>query len=177
MKIQVFGRGPFCLLALAGDCVYWASAAKKQVIEVIGGYAWMANFMDQKGYVATDGMYDGRTRRLDTQYNFENTLINRACGMGAYESRNTDPKPFDCGVCHTTGYTAEGEPAAEGYAGTDTCKSCHSRAGTHPAIIASFAESGHQHALTAVTGGAARDAVYGNPGAARKFKCGTSGQI
>ena len=42
---------------------------RKQVITVIGGYGWMAKFMDQKGYVATDGVYS-----VNTQYNFENTL-------------------------------------------------------------------------------------------------------
>ncbi len=56
---------------------------RKQVITVIGGYGWMAKFMDQKGYVATDGVYN-----VNTQYNFENTVINQDAAWVPYEADN-----------------------------------------------------------------------------------------
>lgn len=167
MKNKLLRSRLLICLALTAMIFMGMDCRKKQVINVIGGYGWMAKFMDQKGYVATDGVYG-----VNTQYNFKNTVINQDTAWVPYEAASTDPKPFDCGVCHTTGYTAEGQPAAQGFAGSETCKSCHS--GMDAAIIASFAESGHQHALTKVRGEAPEMPFTVIPEAPEKFKWGTA---
>jgi hypothetical protein len=154
-------------LALTAMIFMGMDCQKKQVINVIGGYAWMAKFMEQKGYVATDGVYG-----VNTQYNFENTLLNQDAAWVPYEADNPDNKPFDCGVCHTTGYTAEGQPAAVDYAGSETCKACHNT--TNPDILSSFPQTGHQHALTSVNGEAPEMPFTEIPGAPEKFKIGTT---
>lgn len=154
-----------------------AGCKKKEVVAVIGGYGWMAKFMDQDGYVATGGVYkkysQGARVAVDTQYNFENTLLDLDAAWVPYEAASAEPLPFDCGACHTTGYTAAGEPAAAGYAGSESCKLCHNT--THPEILTSFPETGHQHALTAVSGQAPDMPFTDIPAAPETFRFGTTG--
>ena len=47
-----------------------AAGCQKQVTYVIGGFGWKANYLDQDGYVATDGV-----DKVKTQYNLANELI------------------------------------------------------------------------------------------------------
>ncbi len=169
MKNKQVQSWPLICLALTAVLFFSTACKKKQVIEVIGGYAWMANFMDQKGYVASDGVYG-----VNTQYNFENTLINQAAAWVPYEADNPAPKPFDCGVCHTTGYTGKDAATATGYAGSDACKSCHSS--THAEIIQSFPQTGHQHALTPINGAAPDMPFTEISEAPEKFKFGSTGK-
>ena len=57
------GRSFICLLL--GAVVLMAPACqRKQVTYVIGGYGWMARFIDQDGNVITDGV-----DRTKSQYN------------------------------------------------------------------------------------------------------------
>lgn len=133
-----------CII-LSAFVIMGQSCTAKQAIYVLGGYGWMANFMDQKGNIATDGV-DG----VDTQYNLANSLLKEEEGFFPYEPNQQDPKPYDCGSCHTTGFSKAGDPAATGYAGSETCNGCHSS--LHKEIIDAFPESGHQHMLNAVSG-------------------------
>jgi len=133
--------GSFIFLLL-GAVILMAAGCQKQVTHVIGGFGWKAHYMDQDGYVATDGVDN-----VKTQYNLANTYIGTEAKWVSYESGQKNPKPFDCGRCHTTGFTAGSSPA-EGYAGSGACKTCHSQ------IFDAFTETGHQHALNPVNGAA-----------------------
>lgn len=71
---------------------------------VIGGYKWKARFMDQEGYIITDE--PGKTGNAEylNQYNFANPIVGKDAGWVKYKS-GTEKLPYDCGGCHTTGYT------------------------------------------------------------------------
>jgi hypothetical protein len=73
---------------------------------VIGGYNWKARFMDQQGYIITDrpGATISDTNYLN-QYNFANPAIDAEAGWVKYKSGTSELK-YDCGTCHTTGYSA-----------------------------------------------------------------------
>lgn len=140
-----YGKRWFMLFLFLGAFFFMGlSCQPRQVVYVIGGYGWMAQFMDQNGNIATNGV-DG----VNTQYNLENMLIKEQAGFVAYEPDQQEPKPYDCGSCHTTGFSKAGEPAAEGYAGSDSCRGCHSN--TDRDIIDGFSESGHQHIINRVS--------------------------
>jgi len=165
-------------LALATVVFTGMGCGNNEVISVIGGYGWMANFIDQKGYVATGGAYkkfdQGKFVPIKMQYNFENSILDQDAEWVPYEADSSDPKLFDCGVCHATGYSAKGQPTAEGYAWSEACKLCHNA--TNPDILASFPASGHQHALTAVSGQAPDMPFTDIPGAPDTFVFGTTGK-
>jgi hypothetical protein len=158
-----FAKGWSLLCLLLGACFLMAPGCQKQVTYVIGGFGWKANYLDLDGYVATDGVDN-----VNTQYNLANGFIGTESKFVAYESGQKDPKLFDCGGCHTTGYAPD-DSTPEGYAGSGACITCHSQ------IFNSFAESGHQHILNAVNG-AAPDYPAFCPGveAPEKFTFGTT---
>lgn len=137
-----FIKGGAFIWLLLGAVMLMAPGCQKQVTYVIGGYGWKANYMDLDGYVATDG-----ADKVKTQYNLANTYIGTEAKWVSYMSGQKDPKPFDCGGCHTTGFAADGS-TPEGYAGSGACKGCHQQ------IFDSLAETGHQHALNPVSGAA-----------------------
>jgi hypothetical protein len=155
------GSSLICLVLAA--VILMAAGCQKQVTYVIGGFGWKAHYLDQDGYVATDGV-----DKVNTQYNLANELTGSEAKFVAYEPGQTDPKPFDCGGCHTTGYSADGSTPA-GYGGSGFCKTCHGQ------IFNSFAESGHQHILNAVSGAAPEYPAF-CPGveAPEKFTFGTT---
>ncbi len=90
---------------------------------VIGGFAWMARFLDQGGYLLTGP---------EAQWNL-------ATGVWAPYAEGETQKPYDCGPCHTTGYDPEG--AREGQPGIVGdwaeagvgCEACHGPGGKHVA--------------------------------------------
>jgi len=96
---------------------------------VIGGYAWKARFIDQDGYIITGG--EGSA----TQYNFANNDVGKPAGWVAYHAG--EQKPYDCGSCHTTGYSARGnQDGLEGLIGTWAfpgvqCEECHGSGSLH----------------------------------------------
>ena len=115
-----------------------------EAIYVIGGYGWKARFIDQDGYVVTDGVYG-----VNGQYNLENEVLRKDAEWVAYESEQELPgKPYNCGTCHTTGYAGEEDPPLTGYIGSATCSGCH------PDVAAIYDEHGHGYKLNAVDGGA-----------------------
>lgn len=63
---------------------------------VIGGYKWKARYLDKKGYIITT--VDGQPGK--NQYNLANGT------WSDYEPGVV--KKYDCGNCHNTGYSTEG---------------------------------------------------------------------
>lgn len=96
---------------------------------VIGGFGWQARFVDQDGYVVT-GDEDSAT-----QYNFANEAVETEAGWVAFHAG--EELPFDCGACHTTGYTPDGnQDGLEGVVGSWAfpgvqCEVCHGPGSRH----------------------------------------------
>lgn len=96
---------------------------------VIGGYGWMARFVDKQGYLIT-----GDADAL-TQYNLANRPLKIDAGWVAYHTG--EELPFDCARCHTTGYVAEGNqdglPGLIGVWVEDGvgCENCHGPGSNH----------------------------------------------
>ncbi len=97
---------------------------------VIGGYGWMARFVDKQGYLLT-GDADATT-----QYNLKNRSLDTEAGWVAYHAGD-QALSFDCARCHTTGYVAEGhQEGLPGVAGTWAeegvgCENCHGPGSQH----------------------------------------------
>ncbi len=93
---------------------------------VSGNYKWKAAFIDRAGYVYTGAANDA------TQWNLS---THRWAGYNA----GTMSKPFDCGACHTTGYSTQGnQHNLPGLIGTwrqdgVRCESCHGPGADHAA--------------------------------------------
>ena len=73
---------------------------------VIGGFGWKARFMAENGWIITDG-FNG----VNAQYNipraasdFPDLAADWAATWSSYHSADTEPKPYNCGTCHTTGW-------------------------------------------------------------------------
>lgn len=96
---------------------------------VIGGFGWQARFVDQNGYIIT-GDEDAAT-----QYNFANEEVGTEAGWVSYHAG--EEKPYDCGACHTTGYTPDGhQDGLEGIVGSwefpgVQCEACHGPGSRH----------------------------------------------
>ncbi len=95
---------------------------------VIGGDRWKARYMDAQGYIVTSTGSD-RSRPGANQYNL-------ASGRWV-DYHAGEKKPYDCGGCHTTGYSAEGhQDGLPGIVGTwalpgITCEACHGPGAAH----------------------------------------------
>jgi hypothetical protein len=100
-----------------------AGSTWDDVLYVVGGYGYKARFVGKDGYFLTTG---GRN-----QYDL-NTKA-----WSDYEKDKR--KKYDCGVCHTTGYSAEGNhKGIEGLVGTWKedgvgCEACHGAGSQHAA--------------------------------------------
>ncbi len=96
---------------------------------VIGGYNWKARFIDQDGFIIT-GDADATT-----QYNLWNDELEMGDEWVAYHAG--EEKPYDCGSCHTTGYTTSGnQDDLPGMIGTWAedgvqCEECHGPGSSH----------------------------------------------
>ena len=97
---------------------------------VVGGYNWKARFLDQDGFIITGG--DTVTA---TQYNLENDPLN--LGDEWVASHPSEEVPYDCGHCHTTGYSPVGnQDGRAGIVGTWAfsgvqCEACHGPGSLH----------------------------------------------
>jgi hypothetical protein len=104
---------------------------------VIGGYNWKARFVDQDGYIITGD--DDAT----TQYNFYNPELDMGDNWVAYHAGEVE-KPYNCGTCHTTGYSPEGnQDGLPGLIGTWSeggvwCEECHGPGSAHVDYPRSF---------------------------------------
>ena len=96
---------------------------------VIGGYNWKARFIDQDGFIIT-GDADATT-----QYNLYNEELDMGDDWVAYHAG--EEKPYDCGTCHTTGYSPSGnQDDKPGLIGTWAeagiqCEECHGPGSLH----------------------------------------------
>jgi hypothetical protein len=96
---------------------------------VIGGYNWKARFIDQDGFIITGD------ENATTQYNFYNPDVDLGDEWVAYHPG--EEKPYDCGACHTTGYSPEGnQDGRPGLIGTWAfggiqCEACHGAGSSH----------------------------------------------
>ena len=96
---------------------------------VIGGYGWKARFIDQNGFIIT-GDADSAT-----QYNFANEEVGTDAHWAPYHAG--EEKPYDCGACHTTGYSPDGhQDSLEGIIGAWAapgiqCEACHGPGSLH----------------------------------------------
>ncbi len=104
---------------------------------VIGGYGWKARFIDKEGYIITG---DANAK---TQYNLYNEDLKLGNDWVAYHAG--EKIPYDCGACHTTGYSPAGhQDNLPGLVGTWAepgiqCEACHGPGGNHvnnPQLIA-----------------------------------------
>jgi hypothetical protein len=93
---------------------------------IIGGYRWKARFLDTQGYLVTG----------ESQYNLENQLLGKSAAFVPYRT-GEQQVVFDCGACHTTGYSTSGNQAQlPGLAGTWAengvqCEACHGAGSLH----------------------------------------------
>ena len=103
---------------------------------VIGGYNWKARFIDQDGYIITDAPGSSGNAEYLNQYNFANPNVGTEAGWVTYHSGEED-KVYDCGTCHTTGYSPTGnQDDLPGLVGTWAepgimCEECHGPGGLH----------------------------------------------
>jgi hypothetical protein len=104
------------------------------VTYVIGGYNWKARFIDQEGYIIT-----GADENATTQYNFANPVVGTEASWVGY-SAGEENKPYNCGPCHTTGYSAwppdSHQDDLPGLVGTWAepgiqCEACHGPGSLH----------------------------------------------
>jgi hypothetical protein len=102
---------------------------------VIGGYRWKARFVDNDGYIIT-GDADATT-----QYNLENPALDLGDEWVPYHPG--EEVPYDCGACHTTGYSPRGnQDGLPGVIGTWAepgvqCEACHGPGSAHASHPAS----------------------------------------
>lgn len=102
-----------------------------EISYVIGGYNWKARFIDQDGYIIT-----GADENATTQYNFFNPVVNLGGSWVGYHPGRAN-MPYDCGECHTTGYSPIGnQDNRPGLIGTWAfpgiqCEACHGPGSLH----------------------------------------------
>ncbi|GIU13881.1 hypothetical protein TUM4261_28690 [Shewanella sp. c952] len=105
---------------------------------VIGGYDTWANFLDKDGFILT-----GTGVAVSMPHNGEDITINHM--QGYMPNAAPDSQPFDCGICHSTGwkdYTPDSDlnpnhqDGLKGFAGTYNqpgiqCEACHGAGSIH----------------------------------------------
>ena len=102
------------------------------ILYVIGGYNWKARFVDKEGFIIT-GDADAAT-----QYNLPNEELDLGDDWVPYHAG--EEKPYDCGSCHTTGYSPVGnQDDLPGLIGTWAepgiqCEECHGPGSLHAEI-------------------------------------------
>ncbi len=102
----------------------------EEITYVIGGFGWKARFIGADGYIITGD------ENAKTQYNFAHEELEIPAGWVAYHA-GEENLPFDCGACHTTGYTPQGhQDNLEGIIGTWSspgvqCEACHGLGSRH----------------------------------------------
>ncbi len=100
---------------------------------VIGGYGWKARFIDLNGYIITGD------ENATTQYNLYNSQLDMGDNWVPYHAGDENV-PYNCGRCHTTGYSSWPEDAHQddlpGMIGTWAedgifCEECHGPGSLH----------------------------------------------
>lgn len=107
---------------------------------VIGGYNWKARFINQEGYIITDAPGQSGNTEYTSQYNFADPITGNDEPAWVTYYAGEENKPYDCGPCHTTGYSAWPPDAHQddlpGIVGTWAepgiqCERCHGPASLH----------------------------------------------
>jgi hypothetical protein len=128
---------PFTELAEPPEGYTW-----DDISYVIGGYNWKARFMNQEGYIITDAPGQSGNTEYTSQYNFANPITGNDEPTWVAYHAGEENKPYDCGPCHTTGYSAWPPDAHQddlpGIVGTWAepgiqCERCHGPASLHVA--------------------------------------------
>jgi hypothetical protein len=108
------------------------------ILYVIGGYNWKARFVNKEGYIITDAPGESGNEEYVSQYNFANPIVGTEAGWAKYHA-GEENKPYNCGTCHTTGYSPEGnQDGLPGLVGTwaepgISCEECHGPGSLHAA--------------------------------------------
>jgi hypothetical protein len=116
---------PFSAVDQPPEGYEWADIAY-----VVGGFRWKARFVDQDGYVIT-----GEDEAAATQLNFRNEDLDTRDEWVPYHAG--EEVPYDCGTCHATGYSAQGnQDDRPGVVGTWAlagvqCEECHGPGSLH----------------------------------------------
>lgn len=106
------------------------------ILYVIGGYNWKARFVDKDGYIITDEPGKAGNTEYLNQWNLANPTIRKESGWVTYNS-GAERLPYDCGSCHTTGYSPQGnQDGLPGLVGTWAapgiqCEECHGPGSLH----------------------------------------------
>ncbi|MFO7661654.1 MAG: cytochrome c3 family protein [Chloroflexota bacterium] len=93
---------------------------------VVGGYHWKAHFVNQDGFLVTGEA---------AQFNLRNLDLATGGDFVPYQSGET--QVYDCGACHTTGYSTQGnQDNLAGMIGTFAlpgvqCEACHGPSSLH----------------------------------------------
>ncbi len=102
-----------------------AGYTRKSISYIVGGFKWKALFLDQDGYLVTSTP-NGNGKN---QYNLKDEKwVDYLPGQKI---------PYDCGGCHTTGYSAQGrKDGLKGIRGTwklegIQCEACHGPGSAH----------------------------------------------
>ena len=102
------------------------------ILYAVGGYAWKANYVNLNGFLLTNGVDE-----TNAQYNLPSAFLKTPGQFVSYAANQTAPKAFDCGPCHTTGYSASGnQNDLPGLIGTWKedgvgCEACHGPGSNH----------------------------------------------
>lgn len=104
------------------------------VTYVIGGYNWKARFIGKDGYIITGK--EGNNSFLG-QYNFANPVVGNKAGWVKYHPG--EKRPYNCGPCHTTGYSDSSDSHQDGLPGLIgtwsepgiRCEACHGPGSLH----------------------------------------------
>ncbi len=108
----------------------------EDVLFVVGGYNWKARFVDEEGYIITDEPGKSGNAEYLNQLNLANPALRLDAGWVAYKA-GEEKLPYDCGACHTTGYSPNGnQDNLPGLVGTWAqegvrCEACHGPGGLH----------------------------------------------
>jgi hypothetical protein len=103
---------------------------------VIGGYNWKARFINQDGYIVTDAPGQSGDTDYTGQFNFANENVGNDDEWVTYHA-GEENLPYDCGACHTTGYSPRGnQDELPGLVGTWAepgiqCEECHGPGSQH----------------------------------------------
>lgn len=106
------------------------------ILYVIGGYNWKARFIDQDGYIITDAPGQSGDADYTGQYNLANENVGTDDEWVTYHAGDEN-LPYDCGACHTTGYSPRGnQDDLPGLVGTWVesgiqCEECHGPGSQH----------------------------------------------
>lgn len=109
------------------------------ISHVIGGFHWKARWVHNDGNIVITGDGGHGTGTPAVQYNLPNETINLPEAAWAdYHGADTEPKPYNCGPCHTTGYDLDAVNDRAGIVGDWAmpgvqCEACHGPGSNHVA--------------------------------------------